>query len=141
MIVNYMAIGFFVPAISLIPSYILSTIDTSHITDVFLHVKETKLAGSIDGRFVGLKKLGELRSRLCFIPHISLHPGDMRLQSALKASRLVSRSSSSYAPSCRPLPANTRRCASTCLRPSQSHSLPLDRRWQQRRQASAAAAV
>lgn len=36
---------------------------------------------------------------------------------------------------------NTIKCASTSLRPPQTQHLPLDRRWQQRRQASVAAAV
>ncbi|KAL9135170.1 MAG: hypothetical protein Q9175_003645 [Cornicularia normoerica] len=65
----------------------------------------------------------------------------MRSQSALRVSRHLSSHLGVHICYSSPGCLNATRCASTSLHPLQTQHLPLDRRWQQRRQASVAAAV
>ena len=66
---------------------------------------------------------------------------EMRSHGALRVPRHFSSHLRVHICSSRPGYLNATRCASTSLRPLQSHHSPLDRRWQQRRRASVAAAV
>ena len=65
----------------------------------------------------------------------------MRLQNVLRAPRHLLSHPRVRLYSLGPGYLNATRCASTSPRPLQTQHLPLDRRWQQRRQASVAAAV
>lgn len=94
-----------------------------------------------DGDLIGLEK--KAWPQLATVSTLSSKqlPLEMRSSGALRVPRHFSNHIRIHICSSRPGCSNATRCASTSLRPLQSHQLPLDRRWQQRRQASVAAAV